>query len=62
MALTNKDNHKDNYEEIFEELVKERIDEIKELTDELNQNNLIYYFKGNTFRKRFDDFNNGIEL
>ena len=62
MALTNKDNHKDNYEEIFEELVKERFDEIKELTDELNQNNLIYYFKGNTFRKRFDDFNNGIEL
>ena len=62
MALTNKDNHKDNYEEIFEELVKERFDEIKELTDELNQNNLIYYFKGNTFRKRLDDFNNGIEL
>ena len=42
--------------------LKERFDEIKELTDELNQNDLIYYFKGNTFRKRFDDFNNGIEL
>ena len=61
-ALTNKDDHEDNYKGIFEELVKERFDEIKELTDEIKQNNLIYYFKGNTFRKRFDDFNNGIEL
>ena len=39
-ALTNKDYHKDNYKEIFEELVKERRDEIKELTDEINQNDL----------------------
>ena len=28
----------------------------------MNQNDLIYYFKGNTFRKRFNDFNNNIEL
>ena len=63
MGLTNKDDdHKDNYKEIFEELVKERFDEIKELTNEINQNDLIYYFKGNTARKRFDDFNNGIKL
>ena len=61
-ALTNKDDHQDNYKEIFEELVKERFDEIEELTNEINQNNFIYYFKGNTFRKRFNDFNNGIEL
>ena len=61
-ALTNKDDHKDNYKNIFEELVKERFNEIKELTDEKNQNDLIYYFKGNTFRKRFCDFNNGIEF
>ena len=47
---------------IFEELVKERFDEIKELNDEINQHDLIYYFKGNTARKRFDDFNNGMEL
>ena len=47
---------------IFEELVKERFHEIKELIDNINQNDLIYYFKGNTFRKRFDDFNNGVEL
>ena len=57
-VLTNKDDHKDNYEEIFEELVKERFDEI----EELNQNDLLYYFKGNTVRKRFHDFNNGIEI
>ena len=61
-ALTNKDHdHKDNYKEIFEELAKERFDEIKELTSEINQNDLIYYFKGNAARKRFDDFNNGVK-
>ena len=43
-------------------LVKERFDEIKELNDEINENDLTYYFKGNTARKRFDDFNNSIEL
>ena len=47
---------------IFEELVKEKFDEIKELSNEINQNELIYCFKGNTVRRRFDDFNNGIEL
>ena len=61
-ALTNKDDHKDNYKEIFEELVKERFDEIKELTDEKNQNDLTYYFQGYTARKRFDDFHTIIEL
>ena len=28
---------------MFEELVKERFDEIKELTDETNQNDITYY-------------------
>ena len=60
-ALTNKDYHKDQYKEMFEELFKERLDEIKYFTDEINQNDLIYHFKDNTLRKRFDDFNNGIE-
>ena len=59
-ALTNKYDHKDNYKGIFEELVIEMFDEIKELTHEINY--LIYYFKGNTARKRSDDFNDGIEL
>ena len=63
MALTNKDDdHKDNYKKIIEELVKERIYGTKELIDEINQNDLKYYFKCNTSRKRFDYFNNGIEL
>ena len=35
---------------------------MKELTDEINQNGLTYYFKGNTARKRFYDFKNGIEF
>ena len=45
----------------MEELVRERFDEIKELIDEINQNDFAYYFKGNTARKRFDDFDNGVE-
>ena len=62
MVLTNKDDHRENYKERFEELVKERFDEVKELTNEINQNDLTYYFKGNTTRKTFDDFINGIKL
>ena len=62
VALTNEDHHKDNYKKIFQELVKKRFDEIKELTYEINQNDLIRYFKCNAVRKRFDDFNNGIEF
>ena len=61
-ALTNKDDHKDNYTDIFEKLVKERLDEIKKLIDETNQNDWTYYVKDNTARKRFNDFNNDIEL
>ena len=62
MGLTNKhDDHKDNYKKIFEKLV-ERFGEIKELFNEINQNDSIYYFKSNTSRKKFDDFSNGIEL
>ena len=38
------------------------MDEIKELADVKSQTNLAYYFKGNTAGKRFDDFNNDIEL
>ena len=62
VALTNKDDHKDNYKKIFEELVKERFDGIKELTDNINKNDLTYYLKGNTARERFDNFIIGIGL
>ena len=62
MVLTNKDGHKENHKEILEELVEERFPEIKELTDEINQNDLTYHFNSNTARKRFEYFNNGIEL
>ena len=47
---------------IFEELVKERFDEMKESINEVNQNDLTYYLKVNTAKKRFDNFNNGIEF
>ena len=62
MLLTNKNDHNNNYTEIFEELVKQRFDEIKELTNEIDHNDLTYYFKGNTVRKRLDDFNNVMEI
>ena len=59
-ALTNKDDDKDNYNEIFEELRKIWWD--KRINQWINRNSLTYYFKGNTARKRFDDFSNGKEL
>ena len=36
---------------IFKKLVKEIFDEIKKLTDEVNENDLIYYFKSNASEK-----------
>ena len=60
-ALTNKDSdHKDK--QIFNELVKKTFDKIIELIFEINQNDLIYFFKGSSARKRFNDPNNGINL
>ena len=40
--LTNKDDHKYNYKDMCKEIEKERFDEIKELTGEINQNDLTY--------------------
>ena len=59
-ALTNKDDHNSFYKKIFQKLVT--FDEIKELSDEIDHNDLIYYFKNNTAAKYFNDFENGIEL
>ena len=39
----------------------QRFDEIKELTDEINQNDLTNCLKDGTFSKRFNYFINGIE-
>ena len=60
--LTNKDDHKSIYREIFDKIVKEKFDEIKKLTDEIDNNDLIYYLEKNTARKNFNDFDNGIKL
>ena len=57
-ALTNQDDD----QKIVLKNISDRFDEIKELTDEIKQNDLIIYLKSNTSRKRFDDFNNVIEL
>ena len=35
---------------------------MKELIYQVNNDDLTYYFKSNTAKKRFNDFNNGIEL
>ena len=47
---------------MFEELIIKRFDKIKNFINEINQNDLTYYFPSNTAGKRFHDFNNGIEL
>ena len=57
-ALTNKDDdNKDNYKETFEEIVwwDKRINQWNKPKWSL------YYFKDNTARQRFDDFNNDIK-
>ena len=50
-ALTNKDDNKSIDKEIFFKLVKGKLDEIKELTYEIDHDNLTYYFKNNTAKK-----------
>lgn len=42
--------------------MKEWFDEIIELTDEINLDDLIYYFRKESSRERFDEFENGINL
>ena len=60
-TLTNKGDHKSIYKEIIGKLVKEKFDEIKKLSDKINNDDLIYYFKNNN-KRNFNDFVNGIEL
>ena len=65
MDLINKYDHKDNhrhiYKEIFDKIVKEKFDGIRELTNKTDHRCLTYYFKGDTAKIKFDDFNNDIE-
>ena len=49
------------YKEIFHKTVKEKCDEIKKISDEIDHNDLMYYFKNNTATKDFNYFENGIE-
>ena len=60
-VLTNKDDHKSIYKKIFDRVVKERFGEIKELTYEIDHEDVIYYLKNNT-NKNFNDFDDSIEL
>ena len=52
----------DLYKEIVRKIVKEKLNKIEELTGEIDHNDLIYYFKNNTARNDFNDFENGVEL
>ena len=45
--------HKSIYKEIFDKLVKEKFDVLKEVTYEIHQDDLIYYFKNDTLKKIF---------
>ena len=60
-TLSNKDDHKSIDKKIFDRVVIERFDEIKELTNEIDHDDLIYHFKNNT-NKNINDFDDGIEL
>ena len=42
-ALTNKDDYKSIYKEIPDRVVRERFDEIKELNNEIDHHDSIYY-------------------
>ena len=61
-VLTNKDDHKSIYKGIFDKLVQEKFDGTKELIHKTDHDNLIYYFKGDTAKKMFNDFDNGKKL
>ena len=60
-GLISNDSKNLSHEKIFQNLFKERLDEIIELTDETNFDRLIYYFKGDCSRKKFDSFKNEIK-
>ena len=60
--LISKDGKNFSHQEIFEEFARERFDETPELTNKTSFDDLIHYFKSDTTRKRFDDFENGIKL
>ena len=47
---------------MFNEPDKERFNKITDLTDEINKNDPVYYFKSNSTRRKFDEFSSGINL
>ena len=47
---------------MFEELAKKNWLNKKKITDEIKHDDLTYCFTRNNVRKRFDDFNDGIEI
>ena len=61
MGFIHNDHKNLSCKEIFEELVKKRFDEIIQLKNAASLDDLIYYFRGDTARNRFDDFEDGIK-
>ena len=48
--------------EIFNELADERLKEITELDEKVNRNDLVYRYKGKSSDKKFDEYNNALDL
>ena len=56
-AIANKsDDNSSNSKEIYHKIFEETIDEILEMSWEINYNNLVYNFKGPTSSKGFTEF------
>ena len=50
------DGKSSNCKEIYDKILEERMDEILEMSREINDSNLIYDFKGSTSSIRFTEF------
>ena len=48
--------------EIFNELVDETLEEITDLDEKINDDNLIYRYKGRTADAKFDKFDNALDI
>ena len=51
-----------NKKEIFNKLVDERIEKITDLDEIVNRNDLIYRYKGKVADKKFNEFDNALDI
>ena len=48
--------------EIFDKLIDERLEKITDLDERVNRNDLIYRYKGNVADRKFDEFDNALDI